>query len=263
MSILKLNLLLDFLKLQDNMTEAKKNELSPQGVPISESIPLRGISRITAQFMLRSHLENAELTGMAEVDFTKFLDYREKILVEIPNNSPQISVTHMMIKALASSLREHHYFNATLVEDEIKLLDEINIGMAVAIDNGQLIVPVIRNTDQKSLIEVAMEAERLSKKVRSGKIDIEDVSGGTFTFSNFGMFGGDIATPIIMPPQISIMALGRIISKPVVVDEKIVIRKMGWISQTVDHRIINGVQAAMFLRTLEEIIYNPEKLMRN
>lgn len=244
------------------MTETKKNELSPQGVPVSESITLRGVSRITAQIMLKSHLENAELTGMAEVDFTKFLAYRKKLLVDLPNNSPRISVTHMMIKALATTLREHPYFNATLVENEIKLLDEINIGMAVAIDNGQLVVPVIRNTDQISLTGVATEAERLSDKVRLGKIEMEDVSGGTFTFSNFGMFGGDIATPIIMPPQISIMALGRIIPKPVVVDEKIVIRKMGWVSQTVDHRIINGVQAAMFLRTLEDIISNPEKLLR-
>lgn len=242
------------------MSEKKNNEISPQGIPISQSIPLRGIARITAQFMLKSHLENAELTGMAEVDFTEFLTFRENLLAEFPKDSPRISVTHMMIKSLAITLQEHPYFNATLIGNEIKLLDEINIGMAVATEDGQLVVPVIRNADQLSLRDIATEAERLSTKIRAGKIDMEDVSGGTFTFSNFGMFGGDIATPIINPPQTSIIALGRVIPKPVVVDNEIVIRNMGWISQTVDHRIINGIQTAMFLQTLERFIFDPSKL---
>ncbi|MHA2427773.1 MAG: 2-oxo acid dehydrogenase subunit E2, partial [Candidatus Hermodarchaeia archaeon] len=117
--------------------------------------------------------------------------------------------------------------------------------------------------DNLSIEEITAEAERLSNKMHEGKIDLEDVSGGTFTFSNFGMFGGDIATPLINPPQTAILALGRIIPKPVVIDEEIVVRKMGWISMTCDHRIINGVQAAMFSQSLTQLITNPSQIASN
>jgi pyruvate dehydrogenase E2 component (dihydrolipoamide acetyltransferase) len=235
----------------------KKTEMTPQGVPVVESIPLRGIARLTAQFMAQSHQEYAALTGMVELDFTNLVAFREGLMGKQSADAPRTSMTHLMIKILALALKDHPRLNASFIDDQIKMLGEINIGMAVALENGELVVPVIRNADALSIEEITLEAERLSNKIRGGKIDLEDVSGGTFTFSNFGMFGGDIATPLINPPQTAILALGRIIPKPVVMDGEIVIRKMGWISLTCDHRIINGVQAAMFSRSLNEMINDP------
>lgn len=245
------------------MDQEKDTERTDQGVPIVESKPLRGIDRITANYMMKSHQEYAAITGMVELDFSNFVAYREKILADLGDAGTRISLSHMMIKTLALALKDHPIFNATLVENEVKFLGEINIGIAVAMENGQLVVPVIHKADILSLQEIAQEASRLSEKVRAGRVDIDDVAGGTCTFSNFGMFGGDIATPLINPPQSSILALGRIVPKPVVVYDAITIRKMGWISVTVDHRIINGVQAAMFSRTLEKYISAPEKLVIN
>jgi len=151
-----------------------------------------------------------------------------------------------------------------VIEDEIKILGAVNIGMAVAMENGQLVVPVIHDADQKEIGDIAEEANNLMEKTRKGKISMEDVEGGTFTFSNFGMLkgGGDITTPIILPPQSAILALGRIISKPAVLNGDIQIRQMGWLSLTCDHRIINGVQAAGFGHTLTEMIHNPARLLK-
>ncbi len=210
--------------------------------------------------MLKSHLEYAEMTGMWEVDFTALLAFRKRLLADPATSGVRISITHLMVKAIAQALRDHPLINATLVENEIKVLGEINIGLAVALESGHLIVPVIRNADHRSLLEVAQEAIRLTEKVRAGRIGLEDVQGGTFTFSNFGMVGGDIATPIINPPQSGILAMGRIAPKPAVVDGEITIRQMAWLSMTCDHRIINGVQAALFGRTLEEMITEPSGL---
>jgi pyruvate dehydrogenase E2 component (dihydrolipoamide acetyltransferase) len=166
-----------------------------------------------------------------------------------------------MMKVVALSLKEHPILNSTLIENQVKILGEINIGMAVAMDNGQLVVPVIRNVDKLHLSQIADQAGQIANKIRKGIITLDDVSGGTFTFSNFGMFGGDIATPLINPPQSAILAMGRVIPKPVVVDGEVAIRKMGWISVTVDHRIINGVQVAQFGKTIEKIITEPIKYL--
>jgi pyruvate dehydrogenase E2 component (dihydrolipoamide acetyltransferase) len=238
-----------------------EKELTPQGVPVVESIPLRGIARLTSQFMMQSHLEYAAITGMLELDFTVLEDFREKFPREELRAESRLPVTPLMLKVLALALAEHPILNAILIENEIKILEEINIGMAVAMENGQLAVPVIRNVDMLSIPEISNQTSRLAVKVRKGKIDLDDVTGSTFTFSNFGMFGGDIATPLINPPQSAILAMGRIIPKPVVVDGEITIRKMGWISVTVDHRIINGVQAAQFGQTIDQIISDPNRYL--
>ncbi|MBL7163930.1 MAG: 2-oxo acid dehydrogenase subunit E2 [Anaerolineales bacterium] len=244
------------------MSMDKPGELSPQGVPVVERIPLRGIARFTAQTMLKSHLEYAELTSMVETDFTKLIYFREQLIGDTEHSKDRISITHIVIKAIAVALQDHPLLNAILVENEIKILEEINIGIAVAMENGQLVVPIIRNADKKSLLDIAKESNLLMGKARAGQIGLEDVEGGTFTFSNFGMLkgGGDITTPIILPPQSAILAMGRIVSKPVVLNEEIVIRQMAWLSLTCDHRIINGVQAADFNHVLNELIQNPARL---
>jgi pyruvate dehydrogenase E2 component (dihydrolipoamide acetyltransferase) len=154
----------------------KKIEMTPQGVPIVESIPLRGIARLTAQFMSQSHQEYAALTGMVELDFTNLVEFREDLLSKQPADSPRTSMTHLMIKILALALKEHPRLNASFIDDQIKMLGEINIGLAVALENGELVVPVIRNADKLSIEEITVEAERLSNKIRGGKIDLKDVS---------------------------------------------------------------------------------------
>lgn len=243
------------------MRDDRPVERSPSGVPVVRSIPLRGIARITAQVMLKSHLEYAELTGAWEVDMTPLLEFRTQLVSGLAAGSVRPSITHLMLKVVARALNEHPLLNATLVENEIKILGEINIGVAVALEDGSLVVPVIRNVDRKSLFEVAREATALAEKARAGRIGLEDVQGGTFTFSNFGMLGGDIATPIINPPQSAVLAMGRIVAKPAVVEGEIAVRQMAWLSLTCDHRIINGAQAALFGRTVEALITDPTWLI--
>ena len=251
------------------MSDENQPNISPQGIPIARTIPLRGIARITAKHMLKSHQEIAEVSGAWEVDFTALLAFRKQLLSDLkdqPGLDVHISITHLMIKATAQALQEHPLLNSTLTEmggrrpSEIQILDEINISLAVALENGLLMTPVIRHADRKSLVEVAQEAARLVKKARAGQIELEDVMGGTFTFSNYGIVGGDVAKPIVNLPQSAILGLGRIVPKPVVVEGEIVIRSMAWLSMTCDHRIINGLQAAFFSRTLEELINDPSRL---
>ncbi len=242
------------------MGKGDQIERSPTGVPVARSIPLRGIARITAQVMMKSHLEYAELTGAREVDFTALLALRDRLRADLAAEGVRISITHLMLKAIAQALQAHPLLNATLVKDEIKILGEINIGLAVAREDGSLLVPVIRNVDRKSLLEVAREASALAERARRGLLRLEEMEGGTFTFSNFGVVGGDIATPLINPPQSAVLAMGRIMARPAVVDGEITVRQTAWLSLTCDHRIINGAQAALFGRTLEELVTEPSQL---
>ncbi|TRM80297.1 2-oxo acid dehydrogenase subunit E2, partial [Sulfolobus sp. A20-N-F6] len=169
--------------------------------------------------------------------------------------------TDIIVKLTSSLLKTHPYLNATLEGDEIKILDEINIGIAVALDQG-LIVPVIRNADKKSIVEISREAHQLADKARENKLSPDDVAMGTFTVSNLGMYDIDSFTPIINPPQTAILGVGRIKKSPIVVGDSISIGYTMWLSLTFDHRVLDGHTAAKFLKELASIIENEEELRR-
>jgi pyruvate/2-oxoglutarate dehydrogenase complex dihydrolipoamide acyltransferase (E2) component len=172
----------------------------------------------------------------------------------------RLSYTHLIIKAAAQALAEHAIVNSSLVEDEIRVYSDINIGMAVALESGGLLTPVIRKADKKSIVEVAREAIQAAEQVRSRRFDLGILYGGTFTVTNAGMFGTDFVTPLIPIPQTAALGVGKLATKPVVKEDKIVIGKVMGLSLTYDHRVISGAVAARFFQTVEEIMAIPGKL---
>jgi pyruvate dehydrogenase E2 component (dihydrolipoamide acetyltransferase) len=221
-----------------------------------------------ADHMMRSHLGYAAFTNQGEVDATDFEQFRQRMTSAIEaGESAHLSFTHFIIKILAQCLSEHPIINSVLVEEEILVLAEINIGVAVATEDGMLIVPVIKQANQKSILQIAERGNDLAGRARENRLALEDVTGGTFTLTNAGMFGrssrtstGRWSTPIITMPQSAILGLGALYDKPVARSGEIAVRTMLPTSFTVDHRVINGVPALQFINAFNAFIENPETI---
>jgi len=173
---------------------------------------------------------------------------------------PKISYNDMVVKAAASALRKNPQVNASWHGDKITYHHDINIGVAVAVEDG-LVVPVINNTDIKSLSAIGSEIRSLAGKARSKKISPAEMQGNTFTISNLGMFGIEEFTAIINPPDACIMAVGGIIQKPIVVNGKIKVGNMMKVTLSCDHRVVDGAKGAQFLKTFKEMLENPVRML--
>jgi pyruvate dehydrogenase E2 component (dihydrolipoamide acetyltransferase) len=167
-----------------------------------------------------------------------------------------------VIKAVVAGLKEFPILNSQLDEenDEIVLRGEYNIGVATATDAG-LMVPVVRNADRKGILEIADEMNELVEKARDRSITPEEMQGGTFSITNFGAIGGEYATPIINYPETAILGLGAIKDRPWVADGEVVPRKVITLSISVDHRVVDGAEAAQFVNTVKEYLASPELLL--
>ncbi|RME49514.1 MAG: 2-oxo acid dehydrogenase subunit E2 [Chloroflexi bacterium] len=228
--------------------------IEAQKGPAVQSIPIRGMRKTIAQRMHRSLQDMAQVTLVTEADVTELVARREALKAELP-----VSYTDLILKAVALTLREHPHINATATGDEIQIHPEIHIGVAVALDDG-LQVPVVRDVDQKTLAEIAQATAALAEKARAGQLTAEDVAGGTFTVTNLGTYDVDAFTPIINPPQVAILGVGRIVEKPAVHDGEIIGRAMMTLSLTFDHRIVDGAPAAAFLKDVKGRLENPDWL---
>ena len=229
--------------------------------PVAEAIPLKGWRKVLAERMLNSHLTYAEVTQMREVDATELVNLRQSLLGQLEEKyGVRLSYTHLLIKAAAQALRQHPIVNSSLVDEEIRIFSDINIAMVVALDDGGLLAPVIRKADRKSIVEVAQEAIKLTEQVRTKRFNLDYLKGGTFTITNAGMYGTDFVTPLINAPQSAALGIGRLVSKPVVRDNQIVIRTMMGLSLTYDHRVLTGATAAQFFQSLENIIENRKQI---
>lgn len=222
--------------------------------PATQSLPLRGMRKVIAERMHKSLQGSAQLTITTEVDVTQLIDRRQEVQREF-----NATYTDFIVQACAHALKQHARMNAALAGDAIHLQDHISVGVAVALDEG-LIVPVIRNTDKKSLQEIAQEARNLAEKARAGKLTLEEVSGGTFTVSNLGMYGVDGFTPILNTPQTGILGVGRIVEKPVIYRGEIAKRSMMVLSLTFDHRVIDGAPAGAFLQTVADLLAHGNRI---
>ncbi|MDH7595055.1 MAG: dihydrolipoamide acetyltransferase family protein [Candidatus Bathyarchaeia archaeon] len=212
---------------------------------VKEIIPLTGIKKTTAERVSRSMKTAPHSAVVMEVDMANVAKVKEE---------KQVSYTELLVKAVALALRKHPFLNSTLTEDEkIRVYEDINIGVAVATEQG-LIVPVIHNADQKTVTEIASELKELATKAREGKLTKEDVTGGTFTITNLGMYGVDLFTPIINPPEAAILGVGRVVNKPVVEGKEIVVKPIMILSLSYDHRIVDGAPAAQFLQEIKKIL---------
>jgi pyruvate dehydrogenase E2 component (dihydrolipoamide acetyltransferase) len=236
-----------------------QNILTPQPVaavvaaPVAAGpgVPFSGLRQMIAENMLASLHGTAQVTITTEIDVTELVDLRTRLKKDF-----DLTYTDLIVKAVTVALRKHPRLNATMDGEMITPLEEINIGVGVALDEG-LIVPVIRAADQLSVQEIGEHLRSLAAKARSNSLEIDEISGGTFTITNLGGYGIDAFTPIINPPEMAILGVGRILEKVVVYRGDIAKRSMMVLSLTFDHRLVDGAPAAAFLQTLGDILSHP------
>jgi pyruvate dehydrogenase E2 component (dihydrolipoamide acetyltransferase) len=209
---------------------------------VKETIPLTGFRKISAERVSASFKKAPHSTVMMEVDVSSATALHEKF---------QVSYTAIIVKAVAKALTEHAMLNSTLEKDRIRIFEDVNVGVAVATESG-LVVPVIQDADKKSLKEIDVSIKELTEKAKLGKLAKEEVTGGTFTITNLGMYGVDFFTPIINPPEAAILGVGKITEKPAVTDGEIKTKAVMILSLSYDHRIVDGVPAAEFLRKIKQ-----------
>lgn len=217
---------------------------------VREIIPLQGMRRTIAQRMQASVQQAPHITFDLSVDVTAAEDFRHRANARLAEDQPRISFTAVLAKVCAWALSQHPLMNARLHDDEIQVLAPINIGIAVALDEG-LIVPVVRDVAHKSVMQIAAEIVDLADRAHTGRLRPDDVTGGTFTISNLGMFGVERFTAIINPPETAILAVGRA-KKQVTVgeDDEILIRPIAKLTLSADHRVVDGAIVARFLNDL-------------
>ena len=229
----------------------------PPGLPDpSRSEPLSGMRRSIAQHMSDSLKNSAQLSYFMDVDVTEGQQLRREAS---QGADTTITMAHLLIKACAETLRRVPAMNSVLANGEIHYFDQVNIGVAVALDDG-LIVPVLRDVGSMDIHQIADGTQRLSERARANELSPDDVVGGTFTISVLGSVDG--FTPILNPPQSGILGVGRSVQRPVVSRGKIVVREMMTLSLTADHQVIDGAVAASFMRRLQATVERPAALLR-
>jgi pyruvate dehydrogenase E2 component (dihydrolipoamide acetyltransferase) len=245
----------------DVLKAAGKGVLPAMPRPSEKLIPLKGIRRIIAKRMTESFQNVPHFYLSLEIDMTSCLALHEQLREEVERRTQlRLTLTDLLVKITSSALRDHPIINSRIEGDQIHLIEEINIGVAIALENG-LIVPVIHHADQKSLTEIASALRDLTHKAKEGKLSLEEVGGGTFTLSNMGMLGIDKFNAIINPPECSILGVGRTVEKPVFHGGEIKVRPMAWFSLSSDHRIVDGATAALFLNQIKRLVENPTFLL--
>jgi pyruvate dehydrogenase E2 component (dihydrolipoamide acetyltransferase) len=227
-----------------------------------ERIPLRGMRKTIARAMVRSKYTAPHVTAMDEADVTRLVALREREKERASAKGIHLTYLPFVIKAVVAGLEDHPYVNATLDDEneEIILKKYFNIGVAVDTEDG-LMVPVVKNAKEKSILQLADELTKLSEKARSRTIDLADLKGGTFTITNYGAVGGIYGSPIINYPEVAVLGLGRIQEKPVVVERKIEVRTMLPLSLSFDHRVVDGAEAARFLNTVIDHLEDPDLIL--
>ncbi len=227
----------------------------PAPVPIA-AVPLSGIRKVISDRMALSWQTTPHVHNTVEVDMLEATSLKDKLA----KLGTKLSFTELIVKCTAKALGEFPMVNNAFVDGGLVVNQAINIGIAVALDNG-LIVPVVRNADRKTLAELRAEIAELAAKARQGKLLPDDYSGGTFTISNLGMYGVDHFTPIINPPESAIFGVCRTVPRPVVIDGAVVIRPMMNLCLGYNHRIIDGALAGKFMARVRELLEQPMLLL--
>jgi len=229
--------------------------------PVIKVLPFKGWRKVLAERMLSNHLSCAEVTQMREVDATELVSLRQQMLHQFQTeHGVRLTFTHLLIKIVAHALQQHPMLNSALVGEEIHIFQDCNIAIAVALEDGSLLAPVVPQANSKSIVEIARESARLIEQVRSKRFSLDCLTGGTFTITNAGMYGTDFVTPLISLPQTAALGVGKLVKKPAVWNDQITIRMKMGLSLTYDHRVISGAVAAEFFQTLEKLIDNPAQL---
>jgi pyruvate dehydrogenase E2 component (dihydrolipoamide acetyltransferase) len=215
----------------------------------AEVVPLTSLRKTIARRLTQAWEAPAFQISMS-ADMTRSLALRERLLDQ------NVTVTDVLTKLAAIALLRHREVNAQFADDELRIFPNAHIGLAVATERG-LIVPVLREVERKSLVQLAAERGEIVQRTREGKLSQEDLDGGTFTISNLGMYGVEIFTAVLNPPQAAILAVGAIEEKPVVENGELVARPLMAMTLTCDHRAVDGAKAAEFLRELKTLLEEP------
>jgi 2-oxoglutarate dehydrogenase E2 component (dihydrolipoamide succinyltransferase) len=259
--------ILDYLENKSTVSEKveqppiRQPEQKPQ-VPVSvgagdQILEMDRVRKLIADHMVMSKQVSAHVTSVVEADVTELVFWRNKNKDEFQKKyGEKITFMPVFTEAVAAALTEFPLLNSSVDGDKIILKKNINIGIAVAKPDGNLIVPVIKNAEQKNLVGLTKELNRLAEAARSNKLSLDEIQGGTFTITNFGSFRNLIGTPIINQPQVAILATGSIEKKPAVMEtptgDAIVIRHKMFLSLSYDHRIIDGALGGAFLRKIAD-----------
>jgi pyruvate dehydrogenase E2 component (dihydrolipoamide acetyltransferase) len=217
------------------------------------TIPFIGMREAIAESMMESLRTTAQLTLTAPADVTQLVSVREALRQRWQE---RVGYNELIVKAVALALREHPLLNSTLAGDEIVLLSNVDVGVAVAVEDG-LIVPIIRAADEKGVLDIHRELQEFQRCARQGSLSPDQVTGGTFTVTNLGSYGVDAFTPILNQPQVAILGVGQIAREPSVVGDEIVPRSKVTLSLTIDHRVVDGAPGAAFLRTVVKLLEHP------
>ena len=229
---------------------------------VKQTIPLTGMRGTIAQRMHQSLAVAAQLTAMGEIDMGEIVKLRNNLVAQESTLGTRVTYTDILVFAIARILRDHPRINASIVDNEIKVWEDINIGVATALKDG-LIVPVVKHADRKPLVDISKEIKALVEKARENKLSGDDISGGTFTLTNLGALGSGwtFETAIINQPESAILRVGAITDRAVVRDGQIVARSIMTYSLTYDHRVIDGAVAAKFISSLISALENPTLLL--
>lgn len=227
-------------------------------------IEMTRMAKLTAEHMIRSKQTSAHVQSFIEADLTNLWEWRESVKNEfMKREGEKLTFTPLLIKALIKALKDFPILNSSLEGDTIVQKKAINIGMAAAMADGNLIVPVIKNADHLNLVGLAKAVNDLAHRARTQQLKPEEIQDGTFTFTNVGNFGSLTGTPIINQPQVGIVAVGVIQKKPAVIEtsqgDSIAIRKKMIISHSYDHRIINGAIGGQFIKSMSDYLENWNK----
>jgi len=230
----------------------------PKAVPSAEgykSTSLAGHRKVIADRLSLSARTAVHVPITMEVDMTS----AAKLKADREMAGAEISYNDLIIKVVAKALEEFPRVNTMLLGDELRTMDEVNVGLAVGLEDD-LLVPVVKNANRLSLAEISKTANTLIEKARSHALTTKEMSGGTFTISNLGMYEVDLFAPVINPPETAILGVGRIVQKPVVVEGSVAIKPVTTLTLVFDHRVVDGVLAAKFLQRVKQLLESAQKL---
>ena len=253
----------DILESEKNQKEIKPSLVkeTTKEIGSSERVPMTRLRSVVAKRLLESQSQTASLTTFNEVDLHQVKILREKYKESFEEKfGVKLGFMGMFLKASSIALQEMPIVNASIDGDDIIYHGFQDIGVAVSTERG-LVVPVVRNVQNLTIADIELAIKDLSIKARDGKLDIEDMTGGTFTVSNGGVFGSLLSTPILNPPQSAILGMHKIQERPMAINGNVEIRPMMYLALTYDHRLLDGKDAVSFLVKIKEILESPESMI--
>ena len=251
-------------------SEAKAEAKAPAAAPAAQPalgarsekrVPMTRLRKRVAERLLEAKNSTAMLTTFNEIDMKPLMDLRNEYKDAFEKkHKAKLGFMSLFVKAAAVALQRFPEINASIDGNDVVYHGFCDIGIAVSSDRG-LVVPILRNTENMGLADIESGIAGYAAKAREGKLDMNDLSGGTFTITNGGVFGSLLSTPILNPPQSAILGMHSIQKRPVVVNDQIVIRPMMYVALSYDHRIVDGQGAVTFLKTIKELVENPVRLV--